>query len=131
MKKYEVRFDGGESRDTYNGEIIGVDYMLVEVPSLEDEDESIELYAELPADDEKNYDELKEHRRKLHILVRLIKRAATKIAAFLYVKSTFTFPHRRGIIHAWGLQYMQINIKILFFPASAGVSLYLHVHLYK
>ncbi len=33
--------------------------MLVEVPSLEDEDEKIELYAELPADDEKNYDELK------------------------------------------------------------------------
>ena len=59
MKKYEVRFDGGESRNTYNGEIIGVDYMLVEVPSLEDEDENIELYAELPADDEKNYDELK------------------------------------------------------------------------
>ena len=59
MKKYEVRFDGGESRNTYNGEIIGVDYMLVEGPSLEDEDEKIELYAELPADDEKNYDELK------------------------------------------------------------------------
>lgn len=59
MKKYEVRFDGGESRNTYNGEIIGVDYMLVEVPSLENEDENIELYAELPADDEKNYDELK------------------------------------------------------------------------
>lgn len=59
MKKYEVRFDGGESRSTYNGEIIGVDYMLVEVPSPEDEDESVELYAELPADDEKNYDELK------------------------------------------------------------------------
>ena len=59
MKKYEVRFDGGESRSTYNGEIICVDYMLVEVPSLEDEDEKIELYAELPADDEKNYDELK------------------------------------------------------------------------
>ena len=59
MKKYEVRFDGGESRSTYNGEVIGVDYMLVEVPSLEDEDEKIELYAELPADDEKNYDELK------------------------------------------------------------------------
>ena len=59
MKKYEVRFDGGESRNVYNGEIIGVDYMLVEVPSLEDEDEKIELYAELPADDEKNYDELK------------------------------------------------------------------------
>lgn len=58
-EKYEVRFDGGESRDTYNGEIIGVDYMLVEVPSLDDEDENIELYAELPADDEKNYDELK------------------------------------------------------------------------
>ena len=59
MKKYEVRFDGGESRSTYNGKIIGVDYMLVEVPDLEDEDENIELYAELPADDEKNYDELK------------------------------------------------------------------------
>ena len=59
MKKYEVRFDRGESRSTYNGEIICVDYMLVEVPSLEDEDEKIELYAELPADDEKNYDELK------------------------------------------------------------------------
>ena len=59
MKKYEVRFDGGKSRSTYNGEIICVDYMLVEVPSLEDEDEKIELYAELPADDEKNYDELK------------------------------------------------------------------------
>ena len=59
MKKYEVRFDGGESRSTYNGGVIGVDYMLVEVPSLEDEDEKIELYAELPADDEKNYDELK------------------------------------------------------------------------
>ena len=59
MKKYEVRFDGGESRSTYNGEIIGVDYMLVEVPILENEDENIELYAELPADDEKNYDELK------------------------------------------------------------------------
>ncbi len=59
MKKYEVKFDGGESRDTYNGEIIGVDYMLVEVPDLDDEDENIELYAELPADDEKNYDELK------------------------------------------------------------------------
>ena len=59
MKKYEVRFDGGESRSTYNGEIIGVDYMLVEVPSLDDEDKNIELYAELPADDEKNYDELK------------------------------------------------------------------------
>ncbi len=27
--------------------------MLVEVPSLDDEDENIELYAELPADDEK------------------------------------------------------------------------------
>ena len=27
--------------------------------SLDDEDENIELYAELPADDEKNYDELK------------------------------------------------------------------------
>ena len=38
MKKYEVKFDGGESRDTYNGEIIGVDYMLVEVPDLDDED---------------------------------------------------------------------------------------------
>ena len=59
MKKYEVRFDGGESRSTYNGEIIGVDYMLVEVPSLEDEDENIELYAELPADDEKNYSDKK------------------------------------------------------------------------
>ena len=59
MKKYEVRFDGGESRSTYNGEVIGVDYMLVEVPDLEDENENIELYAELPADDEKNYDELK------------------------------------------------------------------------
>ena len=59
MKKYEVRFDGGESGNTYNGEIIGVDYMLVEVPDLENEDENIELYAELPADDEKNYDELK------------------------------------------------------------------------
>ena len=33
--------------------------MLVEVPDLENEDENIELYAELPADDEKNYDELK------------------------------------------------------------------------
>ena len=52
MKKYEVRFDGGESRSTYNGEVIGVDYMLVEVPDLEDENENIELY-------EKNYDELK------------------------------------------------------------------------
>ena len=51
MKKYEVRFDGPF--------IIGVDYMLVEVPILENEDENIELYAELPADDEKNYDELK------------------------------------------------------------------------
>ena len=59
MKKYEVRFDGGEYRSTYNGEVIGVDYMLVEVPDLEDENENIELYAELPADDEKNYDELK------------------------------------------------------------------------
>ena len=59
MKKYEVRVDGGESRGTYNGEVIGVDYMLVEVPDLEDENENIELYAELPADDEKNYDELK------------------------------------------------------------------------
>ena len=59
MKKYEVRFDGGESRSTYNGEIIGVDYMLVEVPCLDDEDDNVELYAELPADDEKNYDELK------------------------------------------------------------------------
>ena len=58
-EKYEVRFDGGESRNTYNGEIIGVDYMLVEVPDLENEDENIELYAELPADGEKNYDELK------------------------------------------------------------------------
>ena len=65
MKKYEVRFDGGESRSTYNGEIIGVDYMLVEVPILENEDENIELYAELPADDEKNYDELKAIQKKI------------------------------------------------------------------
>jgi len=28
---------------TYNGEIIGVDYMLVEVPILENEDENIEI----------------------------------------------------------------------------------------
>ena len=40
-------------------DIISLLSMLVEVPSLEDEDEKIELYAELPADDEKNYDELK------------------------------------------------------------------------
>ena len=59
MKKFDVSFYGGYSRSTYNSEIIGVDYMLVEVPSLENEDENIELYAELPADDEKNYDELK------------------------------------------------------------------------
>ena len=59
LNAFRVYTESGESRSTYNGEIIGVDYMLVEVPSLEDEDENIELYAELPADDEKNYDELK------------------------------------------------------------------------
>lgn len=59
MKKYEVRFDGGESQKHIQRRDYGVDYMLVEVPSPEDEDESVELYAELPADDEKNYDELK------------------------------------------------------------------------
>lgn len=78
MKKYKVRFDGGESRSTYNGEVIGVDYMLVEVPDLEDENENIELYAELPADDEKNYDELKAE------ILRQVKE-------YGYTKENFTF----------------------------------------
>lgn len=67
MKKYEVEFQGGESR--YNAGK-AIDYMLVEVPNPEDESEMIELYAEMEnptwdededafADESYTYDDLK------------------------------------------------------------------------
>ena len=66
MAKYKVNYQGGESR--YSD--AAVDYMLVEVPNPEDEDEMIELYAEMEnptwdededafADESYTYDDLK------------------------------------------------------------------------
>ena len=43
MAKHKVNYQGGESRYS-NAEI---DYMIVEVPDPENEDEMIELYAEM------------------------------------------------------------------------------------
>lgn len=43
MAKYKVNYQGGESRNSN----AAVDYMIVKVPDPENEDEVIELYAEM------------------------------------------------------------------------------------
>lgn len=52
MAKYKVNYQGGESR--YSN--AAVDYMIVKVPDPENEDEMIELYAEM---ENPTFDDLK------------------------------------------------------------------------
>ena len=64
MKKFNVRYEGGEARNIIeNGALASVDYMIVYIPDPEDDDEVIELYAERKAvedDENANYNDLLE-----------------------------------------------------------------------
>lgn len=62
MKKFNVYYAGGEARGIIeNGALAEVDYMMVNIPDPEDDEENIELYAERVAvvdDENANYDNL-------------------------------------------------------------------------